>query len=228
MLDLYQLPMLVFMLPANEGRHIQTIGAIGQADPYHPTGVVVLATVRTRWIPALLALPGHEQWPLQRLHPLAHVPRAARTLARQCTQLSSSHFTITRLASSKLRRGRPRPLCLHPSLPLPALLGQKHNAFPHTDKTARAHNTTYCVLAGGQGFEPRSADPESSCPRNEPCHNIYSIGAFTTTCSVSTKMRFGESVSPGRLLAECPQSETPCCRTGTSADPLTASFPLLL
>src|SRR3990172_5998421 len=78
LLNLDQLLMLVFVLPANERQHIQPIGTVWQADPQHPAGVVMLTPMRTVGIVTFLTLARHEQWPLHRLHGLPDMPGLAR------------------------------------------------------------------------------------------------------------------------------------------------------
>ena len=54
-LDLYPLAMLVFVLPADEGQYIQTMGAEGQADQQDAAGIVMPTRIAARWPDTFLA-----------------------------------------------------------------------------------------------------------------------------------------------------------------------------
>src|SRR5512133_2970391 len=71
--------MLMLVLPADEGQHIQTVGAVRQADHEHPARVVMLARVAARRIGTFFAPARYKQWPLQGLDMFATVPGFARS-----------------------------------------------------------------------------------------------------------------------------------------------------
>ena len=77
LLNLNELPMLVFVLPTNEGQHIQPVGAIGQADQQHASGIIVLVLVCTVRVHTLAGFASYEDWSVHRLYILFDIPSVA-------------------------------------------------------------------------------------------------------------------------------------------------------